>query len=237
MVLVGGLGTRLRAVAGDVPKSMVPIAGRPFLEYLLRYLRSGGIRRAVLCVGHRADLIRAHFGSAAVDLELSYSMEEQLAGTGGALKLGAALTSESPVFVLNGDSFAQVDLHAMRRFHGAQNARLTIALAAVNDAGRFGAVQVDPGNGEITAFGEKARSGPGLINAGVYLIERDVVAQIPDGVTSFEHDVLPRWVGRGAFGFMTQGLFIDIGVPEDYRRLAAAPGELLAAVAAGGPAQ
>lgn len=194
---------------------MVPIAGRPFLEYLLRYLRNEGVHRAVLCVGHGGEAIKSHFGSGgSLGLDIAYSAEEQLAGTGGALKLGAALTSDSPVFALNGDSFAQVDLRAMRRFHGQQNARLTIALAAVNDAKRFGAVRVDPDGGGIEAFGEKSRSGPGLINAGVYLIERDVVDQIPDGVTSFERDVVPRWVGRGACGFVTHGLFIDIGVPD-----------------------
>jgi NDP-sugar pyrophosphorylase family protein len=217
---------------------MVPVAGRPFLEYLLQYLRRAGLGRAVLCVGHRAELIREHFGSgASVGMELVYSTEEQLAGTGGALKLGAAMTSDFPVLALNGDSFAEVDLAAMRHFHGERRAQLTIALTAANDISRFGAVQVDPVNGGIVAFGEKSRSGPGLINAGVYLIGRDVVAQIPEGVTSFERDVLPRWVGKGAYGFVSHGLFLDIGMPEDYRRLAAAPGALLAAVAAGGPAE
>jgi len=216
---------------------MVPIAGRPFLEYLLRYLAREGIRRAVLCVGHRWETIRTHFGAGdEVGLTVAYSVEDQLAGTGGALKLGAALATEFPLLALNGDSFTTFDLAAMRRFHSERNARLTIALTGVNDASRFGAVRADSRSGEIQAFGEKSHSGAGLINAGVYLVERDVIAQIPDGVTSFEHDVLPRWIGKGAYGFVSQGLFVDIGLPEDYRRLAAAPGALLAAVGAGGSA-
>ena len=210
---------------------MVPIAGRPFLEYLLRYLRGQGVRRAVLCLGHRSEAIRAHFGAGdAVGVELTYSVEDQLVGTGGALKLGASLASDYPVLALNGDSFTKVDLREMRRFHDARKAKLTIALTAVADASRFGAVQLDSASGQVRSFGEKSRSGAGLVNAGMYLVDRDVVVGISDGVTSFEHDVLPRWVGKGACGFVSTGMFVDIGLPEDYRRLAEAPGAFLEAV-------
>ncbi len=226
LVLAGGLGTRLQALFPDTPKAMVPIAGRPFLDYVLAYLRRSGVRSVVLCLGHAADTIMAHVeGRVAPGLAVCYAVESHPAGTGGAIKLGAAAAGPGPVFALNGDTFAEVDYPAMLAAHRAAGAPLTVALAAVPDAGRYGAVTLDA-SGTIRSFGEKRGQGPGLINAGVYLVERRVVDDIPAGTVSWEHDVLPRWVGRGARGYTMRGLFVDIGVPEDYRRLSSAPGDL-----------
>src|SRR5437773_9112157 len=129
VLLVGGLGSRLRPVAGDVPKPMAPVAGRPFLEYVLLYLHRAGVRRAVLCVGHRAESIRAHFGSGgAFGIDVEYSVERDLLGTGGALRLGARAAGAPAFLALNGDSFAEVDLPAMVAFHRERRARVTMAL-------------------------------------------------------------------------------------------------------------
>lgn len=220
VVLVGGLGTRLQGLFPELPKPMVPIAGRPFLEYVLRYVASSGIQRAVLCVGHRREMVQAHFGTALRGgPQIVYSVEEELAGTGGAIRLGAAVAPGPRVFAMNGDTFVQLDYRAMLQFHRERRSCLTIALTEVPDTGRYGTVALDE-TGAVRAFGEKSRHGRGSINAGVYLVEREVLDQIPAGVSSFERDVLTRWVGRGAFGFQTRGLFVDIGVPEDYQALA-----------------
>jgi D-glycero-alpha-D-manno-heptose 1-phosphate guanylyltransferase len=231
LVLVGGVGSRLRAVSGDLPKPMVPIAGRPFLEYLLRFLRGQDVRRVVLCVGYAADRIRSYFGAGErVGLELDYSEEQELLGTGGALKLGAARAAGSTLLALNGDSFVNFNVQEMLRTHRARGAAVTVALTRVPDAARFGAVDWDGRSGLIRAFGEKARGGPGLINAGVYLVEREVIEAIPEGVVSLEHRVLPDLAGKRAYGVVAEGPFVDIGLPEEYRRLLADPGELLRTV-------
>jgi NDP-sugar pyrophosphorylase family protein len=212
---------------------MVPIAGRPFLEHLLDFLRDSGVRRVVLCVGHGAEAIQSHFGSGAdLGLEISYSVERELLGTGGAIKCGVRIGNGRTSLVLNGDSFVELDLEALLQFHQRAAAPMTAALVGVEDTGRFGAVVLDPATGLVREFGEKRRSGPGLINGGVYLIERNVADRIPSGVVSFERDFLPGLVQNGLHGFVTQGFFVDIGVPEDYHRLADHPQAFLAAAGA-----
>jgi NDP-sugar pyrophosphorylase family protein len=134
--------------------------------------------------------------------------------------------------VLNGDSFLDVELETLVRFHRQAAAAVTVALAEVEDTSRFGTVVLESKTGVIREFGEKRGPGPGLINAGVYVVERDVVDAIPSGVVSFERDVLPGLAGRGLYGFPTQGFFVDIGVPEDYQRLAGEPGAFLVAAGA-----
>ena len=232
VILVGGLGTRLGALACDGPKPLVPVAGRPFLEHLVRWLVRGGVRRIVLAVGHRAERVEEHFGDgAAFGAEIVYSREDEPLGTGGALRQAAARTDAWPVLALNGDSFAAVDLGAMLSAHVLTQARLTVALTEVAECGRFGSVRPGP-DGAILRFAEKSSEGPGLVSAGVYLLERDVVAMIPPGRSRLEHDVFPRLAGEGACGFVARGYFVDIGLPEDYRRLADHPEPFLAALAA-----
>jgi D-glycero-alpha-D-manno-heptose 1-phosphate guanylyltransferase len=231
VILVGGVGSRLRSVTGDLPKPMAPVAGRPFLEHLLIFLRDQGVRRVVLCVGHGADAIRAHFETGrALGLEIEYTVEKEPRGTGGAIKLGLEAAGAPTCFVLNGDSYVQIYLREMLAAHRLAGGWVILALARVTDTARFGAVEMDRTTHQIWTFGEKARGGPGLISAGVYLMDSDVASAIPQGMVSIEKDVLPTMVARGVYGFVTDGLFIDIGVPEDYRRLAAEPEAFLSAV-------
>ena len=210
---------------------MMPVAGRPFLDYLLRSLHRQGIERVVLCVGYGADRIREHFGSGQrVGLELAYSVESDLLGTGGALKLASETLGEEVFFALNGDSFAEVNLADLLAAHRSREARMTLALVQVPDASRFGVVDWEESTGRIRGFSEKGRGGAGVINGGVYVMNRDVAREIPAGVVSLEYQVLPRLVGTGAYGVVTSGLFVDIGLPEEYRRLAEHPGRFLSAV-------
>jgi len=233
IVLVGGLGTRLGPVAGGLPKPMVPVAGRPFLEHLVRWLARSGVGRVVLAVGHRAGSVEAHFGDGAkFGVHVAYSCEAEPLGTGGALRQAAQSLGRWPILGLNGDSFAAVDIHAMLASHAARGARVTVALTEVPQGDRFGRVRLGRDDA-ILGFAEKSSGGPGLVSAGVYLLERDAVGMIPPGRSSLEHETLPRLAGHGAYGFVTRGFFVDIGVPADYQRLEGAPERFLRAMEGG----
>jgi D-glycero-alpha-D-manno-heptose 1-phosphate guanylyltransferase len=218
IVLAGGLGTRLRGVVGDLPKPMAPVAGRPFLAWILDRLVGAGFDRAVLAVGYRHEAIRSQFGQAYEGLPLVYSMEEQPLGTGGAIRLAAEHVDAKHIFVLNGDTFLAVDYAAMQASHLAAGERLSIGVPRVDDAARYGALEIE--HGHVRAFHEKGRVGPGVINGGTYLVSRDVIESIPCGEPfSFEQQLLvPRVAELRPAAFECSGLFIDIGVPEDYAR-------------------
>ena len=218
IVLAGGLGTRLRGVLPDLPKPLAPVGSRPFLSILLGQLRRHGFGSAVLSVGYRHELIRCAFGDRFDGLALQYAIEDKPLGTGGAIRLAARYCADGDVFVLNGDTFVEVDFAAVRARHRQAAAVLTVCAVDVADASRYGRLLVD--GGHVTGFAEKGASGPGLINAGIYLMRRDLLEPLglPE-VFSFEHDVLAARLGalRPA-AFVTHGRFIDIGVPEDYAR-------------------
>lgn len=218
IVLAGGLGTRLRSVVTDLPKPMAPVAGRPFLAWILDRLAQAGFERAVLAVGYRHEAIEQHFGHAYRGIALHYSVEGRPLGTGGALRLAADHVSHWPVFVLNGDTFLDLDYRAMLDAHLKGGEQMSLAVCRVPDAGRYGALELQ--DCHVRGFMEKGRAGPGVINAGTYLLSRSVLDRIPRGeVFSFEQQLLVPEVGtlRPA-AFATDGLFIDIGVPEDYAR-------------------
>lgn len=218
IVLAGGLGTRLRSVVSDVPKPLAPVSGRPFLAYLLDALAAQGFARVILATGYRGEQVEAALGGRWQDMQLVYSCEPQPLGTGGAIALAMQHVRGAACFVLNGDTHLQLDYADFDARTRQAGQPLGMALASVADTARYGAVEVD---GErVVGFAEKGRSGPGYINAGVYRIERALLAGQPAGRTfSFETEVLRPSVERGAVSAYvhTRG-FIDIGVPEDYAR-------------------
>jgi len=218
LVLCGGLGTRLRAVYSDGPKALAPVGGRPFLGYMLDWLQRQGVHRVVLCVGFRAQQIRELYPEGKGELEIHYSVESEPLGTAGAVKNAEGLIDAERFFVLNGDSLANVSLADLLAFHCAHGAEATLATVAVDAAARYGSVLLD-GEGRVTGFLEKsagASSGRQNVNAGVYVLERGVLARMPAGhAVSFEREVFPALAGSGLYGFQTNGSFIDIGVPED----------------------
>jgi NDP-sugar pyrophosphorylase family protein len=219
LVLCGGFGTRLRSVLGTLPKVLAPIAGRPFLAYQLSFLRGQGLTDVVLCTGHAADQVEACCGDGSHwGLRLRYSREPRPLGTAGALKHAQSLIGSNPFLVLNGDTFVGADLARLVRDHTASDAALTLAVAEVADLARFGAVTLDP-DGRVTAFGEKGRSGPGRINAGIYAADAAVLGRIPSGgAVSLEYDVFPALVGKGLRGTTISGPFLDIGTEETYHQ-------------------
>jgi len=229
IVLAGGLGTRLAGVSGGLPKCLMPVAGRPFLGLLLCYLARWGVRRTVLALGHGAARVERELPlllPAGMDADVV--AEPTPLGTGGAIRLAAERARTWPVLALNGDSFLDLDLDALLATHAARGARVTMALAEVPDTGRFGRVELSA-DGQVMGFAEKSATGSGLINGGMYVLDREAVDAIPPGRSSFEYDVLPRHLGAGVWGFVARGFFVDIGVPEDYARLVARPAPLLEA--------
>jgi D-glycero-alpha-D-manno-heptose 1-phosphate guanylyltransferase len=218
IVLAGGLGTRLASRLNGVPKPMAPVAGRPFLEFLLTQLDRAGCTRALLSVGHLHSVIESHFGNSFLGLRLDYIIEDVPLGTGGAIRKALPRASEKSVLVLNGDTFLKADYAAMMRFHAAEAAALTIAVTHQPDVARYGGVTVK--DGRIVSFQEKGQHAPGLINAGAYVLDRNM--QWPKALAekfSFETDFLVPEISRLApAAFEVNGFFLDIGVPEDLDR-------------------
>jgi NDP-sugar pyrophosphorylase family protein len=217
VILAGGLGTRLRAVVSDRPKALAPIAGRPFLSYLLDQVRAAGVRRVILCIGHLGDQVRTAFGQAYRGVELVYSEEPSPIGTGGALRHALPLFDGSPLLVLNGDSYCAVDLADLWSWHHERAAAATLVAVEVADASRFGRVELDPA-GRVTGFREKsAAAGAGRVNGGIYIVSAGLLARIPDGrPVSLERDVFPGWTRGRFYGFPANARFIDIGTPESF---------------------
>src|SRR5947199_10664039 len=218
-VLCGGHGTRLRPVLSDRPKSMALISGTPFLQLLLDRLRCQGVDDVILGTGYMTEKIESYFGSGNdLGMRIRYSREDEPLGTGGALKLAEPLISD-PELVLNGDSYVEWNLNPMLELFRAKDADLVLVLQAVADVTRYGTVALDH-DGRVTEFIEKGiRAGPGLINAGVYLLRKEVVRGLPAGTAiSLERDIFPRLLDRGVYGLVCKGLFMDIGIPDDFNR-------------------
>src|SRR6266481_2783269 len=217
-VLCGGYGTRLRPVLADRPKSMALISGTPFLQLLLDRLRSQGVGDVILGTGYMAEKIESYFGSGnKLAVRIRYSREHEPLGTGGALKLAEPLISD-PVLVLNGDSYVEWSLVPMLELFRVKDADLVLVLQAVADVTRYGSVALDH-DGRVTEFIEKGiRAGPGLINAGVYLLRKQIVRGLAaEKAISLERDVFPSILHRQVYGLVCQGLFIDIGMPDDFQ--------------------
>lgn len=216
-ILAGGLGTRLQKVVSDRPKVLAEVNGRPFLAYLLDRLAEVSLKRVVLCTGYMAELVQYIFGSSYREMELLYSREEMPLGTGGALRLALPFMTSDPILVMNGDSFCDADLALFDSKHYTAMAKASLVLTQVPDVSRYGAVEANE-SGLVTSFIEKgARQGSGLINAGIYLLKREIIASIPEGRNvSLEQDVFPKLIGTDLYGFLQGSRFIDIGVPDDY---------------------
>jgi D-glycero-alpha-D-manno-heptose 1-phosphate guanylyltransferase len=216
-ILAGGLGSRLRPVVSDCPKALANIGERPFLTYLFDQLVAAGAKDVVLCTGYLGDQIRMIFGKSYDTLRLNYSQESTALGTAGALRLALPLFNSNPVLVMNGDSYCDANIREFWFWHGRRQSNATLLLTKIFDTERFGQVMVDA-DGKVTDFEEKSsRQGPGWINAGIYLLNRDLLEEIPPNrPVSLEREIFPAWIGRGLYGFQSEARFIDIGTPEAY---------------------
>lgn len=222
LILAGGFGTRLRPLVSDVPKPMAPVAGRPFLEYLLDYWISQGIRRFVLSTGHLGHVVQGHFGSGYRGAPISYVHEQSPLGTGGALR--RALTeitwSGDVALTANGDTWFPVDLSRLVSDAAQQQKPITIALKAMAKNERYGGVEVNTDR-SVKSFGINA-DGHTLINAGCYLFDvsalRQALTDLPE-TFSLENDFLAEYAAKSLVGSSIQEqIFLDIGIPEDYQK-------------------
>jgi NDP-sugar pyrophosphorylase family protein len=227
IILAGGLGTRLRALVNDRPKAMASFANKPFLEYQIQFLKRHRIHNIILCLGYLKENIQQYFQDGSPwGISISYALEDDFLGTAGALKNAEDLIY-SRFFVLNGDSFFNIDLKNLANFHEhrkSENEQFfgTIALAEVPDREQFGSVILDSDH-NIVAFEEKSNTHnlPGLINAGIYLLEPAVLERIPSSKTvSIEKETFPSLLqmGKCLAGYPSDGFFVDIGTPDGFFR-------------------
>ncbi len=220
LILAGGEGTRLRPLTSTIPKPVVPLAGRPFISYMLEWLRGHGVDEAILSCGFMADGVRSVLGDGGgLGVRLHYVEEPRPLGTGGALKLAEKLL-EDRFLMLNGDILTDIDLSGQLEQHERTGARVTLGLIAVDDPSAYGLVRRGNDNA-VTEFVEKPSPDEidtNLINAGVYVIEREVLGSMPPAGTrvSIERDVFPELVGRGLYGRELSGYWLDIGTPDRY---------------------
>lgn len=220
IILAGGFGTRLQSAVPDLPKPMAPVAGKPFLEYLLAYLKNFGYNRVVISTGYMAEKIASVFGNSYDGMKLHYAKEEKPLGTGGALRFALQHCEEQHVLVLNGDSFFDINLIEFQLFHLHYSPMFSLATREVENAARYGTLEVE--NDEIIAFREKTgEEKPGIINAGIYYVDNYFFLEnCPDQeVFSLEKDFFEKNVHNFGFAaYRADGYFIDIGIPEDYQR-------------------
>ncbi len=220
LILVGGLGTRLRPVVNDVPKPMADVNGRPFLEYIIDYLKKFGITNIILATSHMHEKIENYFGDGSkFGAKIIYSREPQPLGTGGAIKLAGNLL-HGRFLLVNGDTWFDCDLNKLEQEHEKSKATGTLALAELENTSRYGLVLTNSEN-KVKNFVEKGKiiQGENKINAGYYILEPEILKYIPDDVVSLEKDVFAKLILQNKLsGIALQGNFIDIGVPEDYFR-------------------
>lgn len=226
ILLAGGLGTRLRSVVSDRPKPMALIENKPFMEYVVHELSRHGITDIIFAVGYKGSMVEEYFGDGSrflspdgQPLTVRYAYEEELLGTAGAIKNAGKLVTEDAFFVLNADTFYQIDYSRLVRLQAERGFSMALVLREVPDVSRYGQAVLE--DGRLVGFNEKTTEAkPGTINGGVYLMNRELLEDIPEGKVSLENEMIPRWLkeGRALGGFVNDGYFIDIGIPEDYFR-------------------
>lgn len=218
IVLAGGFGTRLKSVIKEVPKPMAPINGIPFLAYLLESLLRQGISRTILSVGYLHDVIEDYFGTDYKGMSLVYALEEAPLGTGGGLHNALRFATSNTLFLLNGDTYFNVDLKQLAGVHHQRKSPITFSLKPMQHFDRYGSVELS--ESQITAFKEKMFLEDGVINGGVYCFERNIFDEAGlSGRFSLEQDYFEKYCAINYFGSVIfDAYFVDIGIPSDYEK-------------------
>jgi len=219
IILAGGLGTRLSSVVKDVPKPMAAVGGRPFLDHILANLSLGNIHKIVLAVGHKYEVIGDYYGDTYENVKLEYSIENEPLGTGGGIAKALQLVESETCLILNGDTYFDVNYEELWQVHSESGKLMTLALKYMENPDRYGTVLLEGSN--IVKFQEKQVGLPfGIINGGIYWVNKALLEEMPTQEKfSFESEVLEKKVTKNKLGrYISQGLFIDIGIPEDYAR-------------------
>lgn len=222
IILAGGLGTRLRSVVSDLPKCMAPVAGKPFLHYVITHLQNEGIQNFIFSVGYKSesivDYINDQYGQNS-KLNIQFSIEDEPLGTGGAIKLACEKVSEKNILICNGDTLFKINVEKLSNFHLHHNSDCTLSLKPMNNFSRYGVVELNDDD-SIKSFKEKQFYETGLINGGVYALNaEEYMREITGEKFSFEKDYLEKYVGkRNMYANVQDEYFIDIGIPEDYEK-------------------
>jgi D-glycero-alpha-D-manno-heptose 1-phosphate guanylyltransferase len=219
IILAGGLGTRLRERVPGLPKCMAPVAGNPFLHYVISYFRKQGIEAFIFSLGHQHEVIEAYLKKQVLISNYQLSIEPEALGTGGAVRLASKKAAGESVLVINGDTFFKINLAQLSLFHENNKADCTLCLKPMEHFDRYGMVELNSHNA-IISFHEKKYYENGLINGGVYALNLKMFGseQFPEKF-SFEKDYLEKFYStRNLMGFIQDEYFIDIGIPEDYER-------------------
>ena len=221
VILAGGLGTRLRPVVSDRAKVLADVDGQPIIRFILDHLSVSGVKSVVLCAGYKGFDLENTLGASHAQMHLDYSHETSPLGTAGALRNALPFMCSDPLLVLNGDSICTGDIAALLDRHLDTRAAASIMLVHQEDTRSYGRVETDVED-RVTAFREKSdTTGPGWVNAGIYVLSREFIESIPeDRQVSLEKETFPAWIDRGLYAFQSGGALMDIGTPERY---AAAP--------------
>lgn len=218
VLLAGGLGTRLSSVVNDRPKPMALIGNKPFMEYVVHELSRHGISEIIFAVGYKGSMVEEYFKDGTdFGVTARYAYEEEPLGTAGAIKNAGRLVSGDTFLVLNADTFYQMDYGRMTAVMESGNLDLALVLREVADVSRYGEAVL--AGALLTGFNEKSEEArPGTINGGIYLMKKALLSDIPSGKVSLENEMIPKWMKaeKRLGGFVNDGYFIDIGVPEDY---------------------
>ena len=219
IILAGGLGTRLRNEVPDLPKCMADVGGKPFISYVVEHCISQGIQRFVFALGYKSEQFESFLSRTLPAHSYTLSIEDEPLGTGGAVKLACGRLRSPSALVLNGDTLFRIELEMLSTFHRLNEAECTLALKPMKDFDRYGVVELGPDN-RIIHFHEKMHYSSGLINGGVYCLEvaRFLGLSLADKF-SFEKDYLEKYfTSCPMYGLVQDQYFIDIGIPEDYKR-------------------
>jgi D-glycero-alpha-D-manno-heptose 1-phosphate guanylyltransferase len=219
IILAGGLGTRLRSAVPDLPKCMAPVNNRPFLKYVIDQLLAEGIQNFIFSLGYKHEAIEAYLTTQFPTLSFSASIEDEPLGTGGAIQLALQKATQQSVLVTNGDTLFKASVVELSAVHMAKEAHCTLALKPMHHFNRYGVVELNADHA-IASFHEKKLYEQGLINGGLYLVNKN--AFLNEGLPqkfSFEKDYLEAFYkSRKMFGVIQDAYFIDIGIPEDFAR-------------------
>jgi len=223
IVLCGGLGKRLRSAVPDTQKVVANVQERPFIFYIIDELIRQKVRDFILCLGYRStdviDLVEREYKHH--NINFHFSVEDYPLGTGGAVKLALKYCRGTRILILNGDTFNEFNLKNFTKFHEDESNKITMLVKKISNVARYGSVTVDK-ELNIQSFNEKTLNNnqAGLINAGIYLIEKNILEKINENAFSFEKSVLPEMIDKNFKAVISEGTFIDIGIPEDLKKAA-----------------
>ena len=219
IVLAGGLGTRLRDAIGEIPKPLAPIKDKPFLHFIFEYMKTQGIETAILSVGYKWEMIEKQFGDEYLGIKIKYAVENERLGTGGGIKLALQQVQGEQCYVLNGDTYFDIDLNTLADFHLGSNAECTLAAKSLSSFDRYGTIDI-VADGTVTAFNEKMPKEEGVINGGIYCLSKSILNSLPNKAAfSFETDYFEPNAGTGKIkALVFDDYFMDIGIPEDYEQ-------------------